>query len=485
VIRPDPAVLGRCRSHVPDAPDASGVPDAPSVAQDPVHDAVDAIRSPGTLEARLAEAWSSLGYPGLCAETRILRTHYRPFVRARILAEVTGIDPRRDGAPCHQYLFIQVYPSAAQARRRFATVDAKHALACAGPPVVPLDDLNALVWVLPNGPRLRPGKIGFRPRKLRKILRRLARSHGLPPETIPQRPPLPKLVRYVPRRRALFRHRAPEGAGYPSVYIKVYAPDAYRIARRNHKLIRRAHRAGELDFQPPRVLLTSGRRRCIVLKRLRGKPFTKTIKACRTEEFAGVGSALGSLHRCSIRPASVWTPDLELTGLRDAVRDMRAALPPLAPRLDALVDRFVAGRAALAFDQRAPIHGNLFGDQILLRRGCVRIVDWDDLCYGDPMFDVGRMLAHACLVCRRKGVHPNKLARASTALLEAYSASVGHAPAGPRLAWQTAVALLLRAKISALRPLTRDWQLDIAACVQEAERIMDGRSDWFPAGADD
>jgi hypothetical protein len=451
----------------------------PSTAPaDAVFDAVEAIRAPGALTAKLADAWPEPGGIAPGVETRILQTHYKPFVRARILAEMTGLEDAA-GRAIRQYLFIQVYPSAKQARRRFAAGASKHALLCAGPPVVLVEELNALVWLLPNGPRLRPAKIGFRPRKLRKMLRKLLRRYGLPKETIPRRPGLPTLVRYVPRRRALFHHAAPKGAGYPSVFIKVYAPDTYRIARRNHRLIRRAHRAGELDFQPPRVLVTNRRRRCVVLKRLRGKPFTDAIPACRAEAFAAVGAALASLHACSIRPASPWTVDLEVARLRSAADDMASALPALAPRLDDLVSRLDAGRPAFGRDEGVPIHANLFGDQILLRRGRVQIVDWDDLSDGDPMFDVGRLLAHACYVVRWAGGDIARLAGASDALLASYRQSVGVPLPRERLAWHVAVALLMRAKISALRPLPPGWMPDIAACVEEAGMIVDGRSSWL------
>ena len=47
-----------------------------------------------------------------------------------------------------------------------------------------------------------------------------------------------------------------------------------------------------------------------------------------------------------------------------------------------------------------------------------------------------------------------------------------------RLAWHVAVELLLRAKISALRPLSADWPEHCARAVAECERLMDGSSDF-------
>jgi hypothetical protein len=126
----------------------------------------------------------------------------------------------------------------------------------------------------------------------------------------------------------------------------------------------------------------------------------------------------------------------------------------------------------------APIHGNLFGDQILHDETAapgrrVGFVDWDAWCHGDPHFDLGRLIAHATYAARLSRRPDEGLRSAAESLLDGYRQVAGAgAIDGARLAWQTAAALLLRAKISSLRKLAPGWPRHVALMVAEAERVV-------------
>ena len=135
--------------------------------------------------------------------------------------------------------------------------------------------------------------------------------------------------------------------------------------------------------------------------------------------------------------------------------------------------------AAIACDVDSPIHGNLFGDQILVNGDRVGIVDWDDFCLGDPLYDLGRLVAHLIFMFRRGVARPARGASDIATLLEAYARESGQNLEWPRLRWQIAVALLMRAKISALRPLPEGWVEDVKAALAEASKVLKNRSDWL------
>jgi len=154
---------------------------------------------------------------------------------------------------------------------------------------------------------------------------------------------------------------------------------------------------------------------------------------------------------------------------------VKRALPAIAGRLDAILTQLDPLPVPASC---RPIHGNLFGDQILYDETApsrrVGIVDWDAWSLGDPHFDLGRLIAHFRYLGLLKRPPSDAVAQCVAALLEAYE-EAGGAPLDRRsLDWHVAVALLLRAKISSLRKLRPGWPRHFDLVVDEAERILNG-----------
>lgn len=443
---------------------------------DPVYRAVVGLRQPGALAERVRATWSQGAGPApRLLEVAVLQTHYKPRSRARILAEavIDADSPAR--SPASQFLYIQVYATSDEARRRFVGAGIKRPLDCFGPPLFRIDDLNAVVWSLPNGPRLRRVAKSYSPEGIAAFLAK----RGLVPAGSTVLPSQLRLVRYVPRKRALFLHRPMPGDG-PTLYIKHYARSQFKKAAANLKALAKAAAKGRLDFRCPRMVARGCKRRVVVLDEVPGIRLTDLADPT-PELFAALGHALASLHNSGLRRKRSWTPDGELRALGGAMSDIVMALPALAPALKTLVDRITGDRARIEFTARCPIHGNLFGDQILVESGRIGIVDWDDLCLGDPYYDVGRLIAHLIFVARQQGVEPARRAHLIAAMVDAYGRDTGRQVDWVRLRWQIAVALVLRAKISALRPLSTAWIDELDQSTIEASRILDGHSAWLPA----
>ena len=207
-----------------------------------------------------------------------------------------------------------------------------------------------------------------------------------------------------------------------------------------------------------------------------GRPFTDVFAGTDTTPFAAVGTALASLHRSGLRPAAEWTSGDQLHDLRRHLAGMARALPCLGGRLDALVSRLSALEPEPFEGKGRPIHGNLFGDQILWDRAEVGIVDWDRLAWGDPLYDVGRLLAHQIYEAALDAGSPDTVRACANAMIRSFVRTANCRIDRTRLAWHVAVELLLRAKISALRPLATDWPEQCARAVTECERLIEGRS---------
>ena len=219
------------------------------------------------------------------------------------------------------------------------------------------------------------------------------------------------------------------------------------------------------------------------MEELPGCQLTAMIPTPEPDVFAAVGNALAGLHRSEIRPPASWSPGGELAALERAMADVRLALPTLDGAIQSLLQMIERRGTELHWDDRAPIHANLFGDQILVdETGDVGIVDWDDLCLGDPLFDVGRLIAHIIFVARRDRADSSRVIHSVQALLDSYAKETKAKLNWGRLSWQIAVALLFRAKISALRPLPTTWIEDIVASLAEANRVLEGQSPWIGNG---
>ncbi len=451
---------------------AAGDPTAP----DPVRDAVMRLRRQNALLACVRRAWEVEG--AVHADSvQVQQTHYKPLQRARLVARVAGRSAGPDAEAVQQYLFIQVYPSAEDAVRRFEGTDRKHALKCVGPPVFVLPELNAVAWSLPNSPRLRTAKIGFRPKRFGKFLRRqkLRRylmKRNVDPLTLPRRPDPPELIRLVPRRRALFRYAVPGADPSTTLFIKVYSPGHGRLAMQNLRLVASVTRRGQLGFRVPRAVSYSTRRRAMVMKGLPGVPLSDPRIARDPQVLASVFRGLAALHGSGVEPTARWSPDAELDALDDAMVDMKRALPGHTGEIDRLVAGLRRRRADLHFEHVVPIHGNLFGDQVLIDGDKIGIVDWDDLALGDAEYDIARLIAHLVFLWRRASMPRVERQRIEDASLAAYTGATGHGLDAARLRWHKAVALLMRAKISALRPLPDTWISDVAGCIDEASELL-------------
>ncbi len=265
------------------------------------------------------------------------------------------------------------------------------------------------------------------------------------------------------------------------LYFKIYAPGQDEKPANHLTRLTRAADGGMLNFRVPRILAHSPAKRTVVMEGLPGVCLTERMKTAEDPAvFALVGGALAGFHRSGIRASDLWVPEKELSSLHTAMSEVRVALPPLASRLDEVLGRIAHRKQSLVFNERSVIHGNLFGDQILIDSDRVGIVDWDDLSEGDPLYDLGRLVAHFIFLAEREYVDQAMAASCLRRLIDGYAQAAEKPVVWNRFSWHISVALLMRAKISSLRTLHPGWGEDISMAIREAGLILDGRSRWIP-----
>lgn len=438
---------------------------------DPVYRKILTLQQPELLPRLLKKAWRLK--PGRRVSTINLRQiHYKPYHHARLVADVAVVPQCNLEAPMVQPIFINVYATAERARKKYLSAEQQRAHPSLGSPVVLLEDAQAVVWSLPNEPKLGTIQFCFDPTQFAHFLT----EHDL--GTADSTTYLPQLVRYVPRHRALFRV-APTGSR-PALYLKVYKQGQDSNAAANLRMLTEAAALGNLGFSAPRLVTYSPQLRTVAMTEVAGMRLTELLPATTPELFAEVGRALAAFHGSDLNPAEVWTAEQEVRALTLAMADVKAAQPILMSAMEQVLERITILKDSLDFCKTTPIHANLFGDQILCDSQRIGIVDWDDLAWGDPLFDVGRLIAHMIYAARASRLWPAYLVGLISALLNGYARNARQPVDAQRLRWHIAVALLLRAKISALRAVPATWIEDLRWSLAEAQHVLNGKSKWLP-----
>jgi|GEM_PF-1662345 len=436
--------------------------DEPGRFGDSVFDAIRHLRRSPTLVpvlGRLCKDWP-IEHPWQI-RSQLLYLNYKPFERARMVLSVRVTPPDAD------HTNQQPFTARISLEARADEKDWRTAEQRPGdnrPRAFAIDALNTRGWLLPDAPELRELALLQEPERLHESVGP-ALGWKSAPENV-------QLIRYVPRKRAILVIETHQRQS--RLYAKlVCAKDANDVAS-CFGAIDRVARKGIFSFRVPRVLQYDPDLRTVFMSEIPGRPFTEEMHRAATRPFVAAGEALAELHRSDVRPAVRWPVEKQMDDLRRHLGGMGRVLPDLRSRIDDLIDRLTALGATFPDVAQAPIHGNLFGDQMLWDGKQLGIVDWDRLAIGDPLYDVGRLLAHYLYETRLVGVSPGTVRTCADALVGAYAHATGSEPDRRRLAWHVAVELLLRAKISALRPLAPDWAAHCAQAVADCERVLRG-----------
>lgn len=428
---------------------------------DPVYHATLALREPGRLLTLIRAAWPQ----GKILQAALKQTSYNPYSRTRLVAELLLDEP--DAEP--HTLSIKVFETSERAAEVYSQELTKRFLPTPGPALMLLGDANIVAWWLPNGQNLRRSRVCF---DHQRFVRFLAKRGLCTIDAGPAHPP--QLLRYVPRRRVLFRSTLADGR---QLYLKFYEGRNYKRAAKNLRSL--SENSDKLGFATPPLLAYNKKRGCVVMGAVPGVMLTELIPAVGPETLSAVGQALARLHASSLRVKVEHTAVIELQALIAAMVEVKSVLPPAAiARLDGLLSSLT--HACPMTRYFSPVHGNLFGDQILVANGSdIGLVDWDDLSCGDPLYDLGRLAAHLIYLSLCGQVDVARVRQYLGALFGGYGKACLEPIDYQRLRWQVAVALLMRAKISALRPLPEGWAMHIEAAITAAQEVLDGR--WLPS----
>lgn len=268
---------------------------------------------------------------------------------------------------------------------------------------------------------------------------------------------------YKPGRRFVGRL---ELAGRTRAVVRAYVPGALPDA---HGVV-----SGP-SLCVPRVLGRRPWRSLLVTEWIDGTPLQAQLQA--GEGIAGarrLGDTLAQLHGQRGRGVPARPEGYDHRALTASVDWLCALLPGQTARLRALATRI--GAAAPTGAAVGTLHGDLHAGQVIVRRDGLGLVDFDQICVGPVVADLGAFVASliADAVC---GAHTRTVAdEAADAFVDAYASAAGVLPAGVEA---LAAMHLVRRAGQAFRLRQDDWPARLVATLDHAEALLD-LAPWTP-----
>jgi aminoglycoside phosphotransferase (APT) family kinase protein len=134
--------------------------------------------------------------------------------------------------------------------------------------------------------------------------------------------------------------------------------------------------------------------------------------------------ALARLHDCDLTVAPVYRPEKEISALKASAAKTIHFSPQVARQcqdgqaeLETMAGHLEPGESAL-------LHGSFHSDHILVGHDGVTILDFDNVCMGDPALDLGRFLANLRWLMIRNSWPEEKIMQCGGTFLQAYCKSL-------------------------------------------------------------
>ena len=337
----------------------------------------------------------------------IERVSYKPGMSSRVLYRLWKSGELADGGPPHFY-YCEFLPATRSLRRYIGLKERGGP----GSPTGFVAELDMIHWQFPSDPRLM---------QLPDVWREGTWA----------------VVSYTPTMSCVL---AGPRDGEPTI-LKLYHDDRVeRVAAVMRSL------AGS-GVSVPRVLAVDTSRRLVVLEHVPGVGFwTEPAAHLERQVMAAMARELVALHETSLDPGEhpalehVRLGEREWARFRETSAELARTFPELEPRLERLARMLGEPEAEPA---PALLHGDFHPAQFLVDHGIPRLIDFDNVSFGDPMYDMARFASHLYYKGQVYDRPLPEIERAVSAFRSAYiAAGIRFAP--NRWFWHLAVSLVAK-----------------------------------------
>ena len=273
------------------------------------------------------------------------------------------------------------------------------------------------------------------------------------------RAPLDPLA-YKPERRYVGHLAGDEGAAVIRLYSRGEFMRVAARARAHEQLSR-----GPLRLSAP--IAVAARKRVLITGWLPGTSLDALLRrdAVPAGALEELGAALARFHALPVASVPVRTRVEEILGLTAAAESIGVLCPPLGARAT-LLGRLLCRNAAEAAERRAPIHGDLTADQVVVDPSGIGLIDLDALAAGDPAADIASFVAELILAEIQDRLGSGQAEARSEELVAGYLGGGGVDPRGT-MGWRISAELLRRA-VDPFRFRSPNWPATMERVLERA-----------------
>lgn len=360
----------------------------------------------------------------LWARCLLERVSYKPGKSARILYRLWKEGEARETGRPHYY-YMEILPPA-RSLHRYLELQER------GGPSAPsgfIAEIDCIYWEFPTDPRLS---------QLGSVWREGTWE----------------VVTYTPTMSCVL---AGMYAGEATI-VKLYHDERVEHVSRAMDALRAA------GVTAPGVRHVDAARRLLVLEHVPGVGFwSQPDQHLGRDVMGAMARQLAALHATIVPQATREAlPQID-HGAREWARfletsvELAAAFPEHAARLERLQTMLAQAHRE---SEPALLHGDFHPAQFLVENGTPRLIDYDNVCFGDPMYDLGRFASHLFYKGQVHGRPLAEIEAAVSAFRSAYIAA-GNRFSATNWFWHLAVSLVAK---RAHRVLTR-LETGASACV--------------------
>lgn len=352
-----------------------------------------------------------------------------------------------------------------------------------GKPVVYLPDLEMLLWSFPNDPKLR----GLPYMTDLSMLRR-----EVMPEVIANtfgsdwhiRHIAHAMIRYkightcIVRVRLHLRHGSTGKKRSAVLYGKTYdnedGAETYRNMRRLWEGEARTH--GQLGMAQP--VAYQAESMSLWVTALAGK--TLSAYTMTQPKFLALlkqaAVTVSALHQSPVSCSGTITTTGLMAALQDAETIIGRAIPSFSRTLQRIVKNLILQSQGFGTRPLATLHHDLHLKNMYARSGKVALIDLDNLCLGDPLYDIGRFIASIHTYGLMQNLPERRVKQVNDAFVHAYRSHVPWEVPQQLVDWHVTTALIVKNAMRCAKRLQSGPLRELADLIERVSRdavVMD------------
>jgi len=342
------------------------------------------------------------------------------------------------------------------------------------PSVLPLPEQMAIIYFYPNDFVIEGFRVLSDPKKVQRILYEVYDEYPESDWRISDRKLKLETVRYKPERRGVIRcdtkavNRASGERRALSVFLRIYGDDlGAEIFRHHQKLYEFSNETPVLTI--PRPIAYIPERKMAVIETIAGTGLLDMLKNRNSDYVVEkVASALAALHSFEL-PGITLKTNSDYLDEAGATREMLESIYPegksLSGRIFDRLKDYQVNPAGICC-----LHGDFYYSQVLIAGDDVVFIDFDRICLGDAISDVGNFIAHLRLLSIQDRL--GDVSRLEKALLGAYEQAAGTTIDRGNLGFWIGFGLYQLA-VGPFRLMEADWQSKTGSILRECSEILD------------